>query len=627
MPMPPREQPFLDYRAAPSRATLTRLLEAEQHGVFNVCFHVLRHRADAEDAAQEVLVRAVDAASAVTDAEHWRRWLVRASVNAALDAVRGRKRRLALAEGRAAMEAERGGAGLGDDDREALGTALAALEEDDRALVVGHLLDRAALEELGRERGVSAPAVWKRLERAKERLRAALASAGCLAALPRLDAYLESAVPEAAVRDLTGGVVAAKVASVFGGATAVGLGGAAMTTKVWVATALVLAVILALGIPAVRRAQERNATTPNLPRGVQAPAGTRSIASDPRETIAGSRPEAATPPTGTTTAGGSTPAAPLDSRLIALISWMDEIRSEVFRLSKEMPALEARNQVWKKVDARSAEFRALREDALAHPAELLEFLKRPGADRDALVLVLLLTGGLETPGSVSELSLAEVSTLPPALVEGLMEMAHKGLPDSRVAAIRFLSSYLERPDSWDEQLLTLLEDADPRVQEAALAAMWTSDPLPAERFETLRRIAESGYDPARREGLDALAQMDSPEARDYLLRRLAEARDADHVEELATAIAGIAEKFTPEDQERLAASLRAAVPRSLTESSCLETARLALYLQPSESRGLILDLWRVCTEEELRRRLDAVARALEGGETRRNVLEALLQGR
>lgn len=623
MPMPPRDQPFLDYRAAPSRATLTRLLEAEQHGVFNVCFHVIRHRADAEDAAQEVLVRAVDAAAAVTDAGHWRRWLIRASVNAALDAARGRQRRAALAEGRAAMEAERGGAGLSDDDREALGQALASLEDDDRALVAGHFLDRVTLEDLGRERGISAPAIWKRLERAKERLRTALASAGCLAALPRVDAYLEVAAPEAAARNLVGGPVAARLAAAFGGAAGVGLGEVAMATKVWGAAVLVLAALLAIGIPAVLRARARSEADPGTVSSAHEPAG--AIASSPTRNPAGSQPAGETPPRIERPPGEALPAAPLNARLAALRTFMDEIIAETGRLARDMSVLDARNLAWKKVEARYSEFRALREDVLAHPAEFLEYLSRPGADRDASVLVLLLTGGLEASADDLPAGLSDGSKLPAALADGLLNLAHRGLPDSRVAALRILSGYVFRPASWDGHFLALLEDSDARVQEAALAAMWTrSDPLPAERFETLRKISESSYDRARADGLAALAELDSKESRDYLRSRMASDQDPDRLEEVADALAEIAEKFEPDELED---SLRAAVPRALTEGSCRAVAGLALRLPPPAARRILLDLWKVCTDDELRDRLDAVARSIEGGEIDQEVLKDVLAGR
>ena len=47
---------FLEYKKRPGRAALARLLERHQDAVYTLCYQVLRHPQDAEDACQEVLL-------------------------------------------------------------------------------------------------------------------------------------------------------------------------------------------------------------------------------------------------------------------------------------------------------------------------------------------------------------------------------------------------------------------------------------------------------------------------------------------------------------------------------------------------------------------------------------------
>jgi RNA polymerase sigma-70 factor (ECF subfamily) len=62
---------------------------------FRVAYGVLRHRADAEDVAQEALVKAFRSFNQLRDRERFRAWLVRTTWRLALDRLRGDRRRLA----------------------------------------------------------------------------------------------------------------------------------------------------------------------------------------------------------------------------------------------------------------------------------------------------------------------------------------------------------------------------------------------------------------------------------------------------------------------------------------------------------------------------------------------------
>jgi len=74
---------------------LLALLKTQQDRVYNLCFQVLRHAEDAEDAAQKVLLKLVEGLGALPDAAALRRWLYRVCVTTALDVRTERSRRRA----------------------------------------------------------------------------------------------------------------------------------------------------------------------------------------------------------------------------------------------------------------------------------------------------------------------------------------------------------------------------------------------------------------------------------------------------------------------------------------------------------------------------------------------------
>src|SRR5688572_948093 len=80
-----------EFRKAPSRESLQALLLAHQQRVYNACFQVLGRPADAEDAAQEVLLKLAAGARTVRDADAFRGWIYRVSLRAAIDLWRRRE--------------------------------------------------------------------------------------------------------------------------------------------------------------------------------------------------------------------------------------------------------------------------------------------------------------------------------------------------------------------------------------------------------------------------------------------------------------------------------------------------------------------------------------------------------
>ena len=231
---------FESYRRRPTRETLLELLRGCQSPAFSLCFHVLHHRQDAEDAAQEVLLELIDGLLKIRDAESFERWLYRAALNTALDA-RKKARRRAERERRASEMVS--SSPQGDDVREAVHDALGALDDDLKSVMIQHFLERRTLEDLSRERRCSVTTVWNRIEQGKEQLRLALTAMGIMVSIPSLAMALE---PMAGA-PLPPALSTAVVSKATGMATAVKGGLFVRLATPWAVVALVATVAVVVG--------------------------------------------------------------------------------------------------------------------------------------------------------------------------------------------------------------------------------------------------------------------------------------------------------------------------------------------------------------------------------------------
>jgi len=123
---------FEDYRRAPGKGTLARLLEHHQGAVLSVCRRVLRHPQDAEDACQEVLLKMSRQVDTVQESRAFSGWLYQTALHTALDVRRKRARERAGAA-QAVMTAP---APASRDASETLYEGLAGLDERSRSLVI-----------------------------------------------------------------------------------------------------------------------------------------------------------------------------------------------------------------------------------------------------------------------------------------------------------------------------------------------------------------------------------------------------------------------------------------------------------------------------------------------------------
>jgi len=78
------------------RAALEELVQRHQRWIYNIAIRMLHHPQDAEDATQEILLKAVTRLSSFEDRSSFRTWLYRIVVNHVLNVKRGRVERKAL---------------------------------------------------------------------------------------------------------------------------------------------------------------------------------------------------------------------------------------------------------------------------------------------------------------------------------------------------------------------------------------------------------------------------------------------------------------------------------------------------------------------------------------------------
>ena len=167
-------------RGGDSRA-YAALVRGHEEIAFRTAYLITGNAADAEDAAQEGLVKAYRALRRFRTGEPLRPWLLTIVANEARNRRRSAGRRAALALRAAGEEHPSGEAApspeaalLAGERHAALMGALGRLREDDRLVTGGRsLLERSAAETAA-ARGVRPGTVKSRLSRSLERLRAEL---------------------------------------------------------------------------------------------------------------------------------------------------------------------------------------------------------------------------------------------------------------------------------------------------------------------------------------------------------------------------------------------------------------------------------------------------------------------
>lgn len=162
-------------------SAFNELVRRHQQTVYGVCRRFLGNDHDADDAAQEVFVKAFNTLHRFTAKARVSTWLYRIAVNHSLNVLRSRRRNnrlqffsqlssddLHLVHHLTDDEPNRR---LEQDERtERVQRALAQLNDDLRSVVILHRYEELSYQEIAEVLGVSVRAVESRLFRAKQKL-------------------------------------------------------------------------------------------------------------------------------------------------------------------------------------------------------------------------------------------------------------------------------------------------------------------------------------------------------------------------------------------------------------------------------------------------------------------------
>ena len=471
---PEEEETFNAYQRVPSPDHLSHLLGLHQGRAFNLCFQVLGRREDAEDAAQEALIKIVECMPRIENSTTFRSWLYRICLTHALDIKRGIRRRQTH-ESRFAMNSEASAPAPDyseDERRTALLKALERIEDDQRNLIVEHYFERTPITQLAAREGISSNALWKRIERARRDLKQELVTLGTAALVPDPSSLLEACQPSVLSTNLVPGVMA-KVTAPSTGTTHVApselckgtvasatkvlaLGGMVMTAKqsTWITVAVSVAALLGILLFGgfMFRARGPSPSTASTRSQLKKP-GTQVEHSAPAE-----RASAPVEPSPRAHEDRTGEASPLKTRLEQYRKKLDQAFPDraLFISKRWVPGSGAweyleRLQEWKK-----KELAGMRELIFSEPAILLDFLQS-AATGDYIEDLMVFTVPVD-------LGSAEFSRLPKVLADGLLEMLRSGTSGQKNEILR-LSPHLDgKSDDFANACRALLSDPDWEVQ-------------------------------------------------------------------------------------------------------------------------------------------------------------------
>ena len=172
-------------------AAFETLVERYQQQVFNLALRMVGSRADAEDLAQEVFIRAWRALPSFHQSAQFSTWLYRLTSNICIDFLRAQKRKktvsLTMLQDDEDKQWDLPDAGplpeqrmIDREEREALGRAFQALDPDYRQVLTLRIVNGCSYQEIGEILKLPEGTVKSRLSRAREQLRKKMNASGNL---------------------------------------------------------------------------------------------------------------------------------------------------------------------------------------------------------------------------------------------------------------------------------------------------------------------------------------------------------------------------------------------------------------------------------------------------------------
>ncbi len=172
----PADQAIIELvQAGRGQEAFERLVPVYRRRVFGLAYGILRDRAAAEDLAQEVFVKLWQALPRYDGRAQLSTWIYAITRNAAVSALRARRRVASLSEDAVAAEAEGIAApGPAAEDDPALRRAIDRLPEKQRQAITLYYLDERSVDEVADLMGLPSNTVKTHLHRARAGLAATL---------------------------------------------------------------------------------------------------------------------------------------------------------------------------------------------------------------------------------------------------------------------------------------------------------------------------------------------------------------------------------------------------------------------------------------------------------------------
>ena len=155
------------------RGAYAELVKVHAGRVFAICFGMLGNRHDAEDMAQQTLLKGFMQIQGIRDSGHFGAWIARIARNVCIDVIRQRKRPAAPAPDLASPEGQTEEWEYGQ-----LEGALAKLTSDYRVPLLLFYFDGHSTKSIAETLGTSQAAIQARLSRGRKQLRNLLQTEG-----------------------------------------------------------------------------------------------------------------------------------------------------------------------------------------------------------------------------------------------------------------------------------------------------------------------------------------------------------------------------------------------------------------------------------------------------------------
>jgi RNA polymerase sigma-70 factor (ECF subfamily) len=173
--MPTDEAIIQLVQAGRGREAFDQLVPAYRRRVFGLAYSILRERSAAEDLAQEVFVKLWQALPRYDGRAKLSTWVYAITRNAAVSALRSRRRSVSMSEESVLAEVEAIAAAPGAEPGDAgLRRHVEALPEKQRQAVTLYYLDERPVDEVAEMMGIPANTVKTHLHRARASLAAVL---------------------------------------------------------------------------------------------------------------------------------------------------------------------------------------------------------------------------------------------------------------------------------------------------------------------------------------------------------------------------------------------------------------------------------------------------------------------